>query len=544
MENPTKAEIAQVFKRLSSASANKLCFDCGSKNPTWSSVTYGVFICIDCSGIHRSLGVHLTFVKSTQLDHNWTWQQVRQMQLGGNANATSFFRQHNCNTTDTQLKYKSRAAQLYRDKLHGEAAKAMRVHGTKLFINTPQTEKEEENSAQKEDEADFFEKHSEETASFEASQSVSLAKSVSAAKSTASTDNSDLGAPNVEAALMTSPTAAAQMQASRKPTIGQRKPQNKKGGLGAKKTGGLGAQKVKKDFAEIEREAELADLGRLKAAEDAKIEAQNREENEAKAAASMRLAYQDLSLEQKKTEDKIRQLDPKKANQVERLGMGVVKKGGISHSAITEIATIDQEEPDSFKSFQTSTRKATNFEDDFEIIGDDWKSSTNNNSKFDFDSSPSASSNNWEKEFEVMKTTSKFDTKKSLDDNKWSNTFDEQPKRSTDRIRRPDTLNTAPSSGSIDMQKYGSAKAISSDMLFGHDQNSGPDANLNRFQGSSSISSAEYFGRQEVPQGRGMVTPDLDDVKESVRQGVSKVAGRLSNMASGALTQLQDKYGY
>ena len=99
------------------------------------------------------------------------------------------------------------------------------------------------------------------------------------------------------------------MQASRKPTIGQRKPQNKKGGLGAKKTsGGLGAQKVKKDFAEIEREAELADLGRLKAAEDAKVAAQHREEDEAKAAASMRLAYQDLSLEQKKTEEKIRQI--------------------------------------------------------------------------------------------------------------------------------------------------------------------------------------------------------------------------------------------
>ena len=68
---------------------------------------------------------------------------------------------------------------------------------------------------------------------------------------------------------------------------------------------------------------------------------------------------------------------------------------------------------------------------------------------------------------------------------------------------------------------------------------SGPDANLNRFQGSSSISSAEYFGRQEVAPGRGLQTPDMEDVKESVRQGVSKVAGRLSNMASGALTQLQ-----
>ncbi|XP_061129035.1 arf-GAP with coiled-coil, ANK repeat and PH domain-containing protein 3-like isoform X2 [Syngnathus typhle] len=57
-----------ILQRILGLPGNQQCCDCGQADPRWASINLGILLCIECSGIHRSLGVHCSKVRSLTLD--------------------------------------------------------------------------------------------------------------------------------------------------------------------------------------------------------------------------------------------------------------------------------------------------------------------------------------------------------------------------------------------------------------------------------------------------------------------------------------------
>merc|ERR1712087_674192 len=70
------------------------CFDCKQKNPKWCSSNIGIFICYQCTSKHRTMGVHISFVRSLKMDR-WKRKELENMEIGGNKNAKLYYETNN-----------------------------------------------------------------------------------------------------------------------------------------------------------------------------------------------------------------------------------------------------------------------------------------------------------------------------------------------------------------------------------------------------------------------------------------------------------------
>lgn len=69
---------------------NDKCADCGVSDPEWACTNLGIIVCIECSGIHRSLGVHVSKVRSVILD-KWESDAIEVMLRLGNRIGNSIY---------------------------------------------------------------------------------------------------------------------------------------------------------------------------------------------------------------------------------------------------------------------------------------------------------------------------------------------------------------------------------------------------------------------------------------------------------------------
>lgn len=122
------AEELQPVQQVMLLPGNSKCFDCDidcSTDP-WVSINHGAVICIACSGEHRSLGVHVSFVRSLMLD-DLKDREVQALLLGGNERFQHFLEDENCNVPrrvwleiPIEARYFTPAADLYRRRLRAQ----------------------------------------------------------------------------------------------------------------------------------------------------------------------------------------------------------------------------------------------------------------------------------------------------------------------------------------------------------------------------------------------------------------------------------------
>ncbi|CAB5204067.1 unnamed protein product [Rhizophagus irregularis] len=91
INNESLNRTEKSMSRIKNLPGNDICADCKSKDPRWASTNFGNLLCIEeCSGIHRSLGVHVSKVRSLMLD-KWEPESLGVMLKLGNSKTSSIY---------------------------------------------------------------------------------------------------------------------------------------------------------------------------------------------------------------------------------------------------------------------------------------------------------------------------------------------------------------------------------------------------------------------------------------------------------------------
>lgn len=315
-----------------------------------------------------------------------------------------------------------------------------------------------------------------------------------------SAGESEVG-PSVEQ-LSVSPSSAADLSSliKKKHTTGKKAAGSRKAGLGAQKVSSQSFSAQQKRAQAVDRQQEERSPQKSSSTEPEVL--------------SLSRAYESLEVQRRSDEVKLSRLDSKKQEQAERLGMGFGGRSGLSHSVMEDMQIIQQESP----APSSSSRRV--YEEDEEQ--DDRRFSSRL-----LDEGAGSSDLFFSQWKGATKQTDYMDA----------------DERVTARRKEPQPV-------SDDAQrKFANAKAISSDMFFGKQDNAEYEvrARLENFSGSSAISSADLFDEQKksaaVSSGSYMskVLPAVPDMVQ-FKSGVRSVAGKLSVMASGVVSSIQDRY--